>query len=512
MRAEEGARVFHADEVPRSVHGGGRLATFTIVLEAWRRGLSIALLDGYPYRFEISDGETTVAFDRALPEETTNEAFMLAKDKYETLNRLKKSGVPTPNARLIRVEEVTPNDIRALAQEIGYPVVLKPASASKGRGVFTNIGDSSELLRYYSYLVNEAKDKELILESFFEGEDYRVQVVGGRVAGATWRRAARIVGDGKQTVRELIADKNRERRGNPALSKDPLKIDLEVDNYLSKQGYTYSSVPPVGAEVRLRGKANISTGGDLVDVTSWLPSDVCDAAIRSVAAIPGLVSAGVDVLIGDGSVEDAEPHVVIELNPRAHMGGHMFPSEGAGYNTAGVFVDHYFPASAERHVTDARRLSLRIDDILAPLREGSVRRIELTPPAAHGYPRRERVSFPAVPSLSPAACRRLTHEARRLGVVGSLQRREKMVRLTVAGEAVAIDSYLEYVARTLRSEPRRRAKWDGVVWHGFKVDPGNGRQSGGSTHAEPSPGGAGTAAQGERGFVAKALRRLRPRR
>lgn len=465
-----GGHFFRSDEVPRSVHGGGRLAAFTIALEAWRRGLSVTFLDGFPYQYEISDGDTTVSFDRALPADTTHEAFMLAKSKFDTLNLLKESGVRVPESRLIRVDEVSNADVEKMAESISYPVVIKPASASKGRGVFTNIKDGTELIRYYSYLVEEMGDKEVVLESYFEGEDYRVQVVGDRVAAVTWRRPANLTGDGVSTISELIVKKNEQRRANPALSKDLLKIDLEVDSYLEDQGYKYDTVLPKGHRVRLRGKANISTGGDIVDVTEWLPSHIRDAAVRAVEAIPGLVSAGVDVMIKDATDSGTASYVVIELNPRAHLGGHMFPSDGPGHNAAGAFLDYYFPMSLQAQVKTHQRLSFRVDDVVAPLRQGSAKRVELAPLAVHGYPRRERVDFPPTDLLNAPLRRRITQEAVRLGVIGTLLPGGVRTRLIVAGEDEKVKRFLEYVSKTLGSRPKRTIQWTGVVWHGFKVE------------------------------------------
>lgn len=61
------------------------------------------------------------------------------------------------------------------AERIGYPVVLKPQCGNKGQGVILNIKDQKQLVDAYVNLRKNQKD--IILEKYFEGSDYRVCVV-----------------------------------------------------------------------------------------------------------------------------------------------------------------------------------------------------------------------------------------------------------------------------------------------------------------------------------------------
>ena len=222
--------------------------------------------------------------------------------------------------------------------------------------------------------------------------------------------------------------------------------------------------------MRLRGKANISTGGELIDVTEWLPSEIGETAVRAVASIPGLEAAGVDVLIKGKEGQTGYSHVVIELNPRAHLGGHMFPSEGPGHNAAGAFIDRYFPATSPQQVENNKRVSIRINELLGPLRQGSAERVVVAPAATQGYPRRERLEFPSTKNLSLIERRRIAREARRLEVSGQLARGETVTKLTVAGGDLEVRTLVKYVSKALGVDPASRTHWSGVVWHGFKVD------------------------------------------
>lgn len=462
---------FHADEIKRSVHGAVKLSTFTIALEAWRRGLKIAFLDARPYKFEISDGKTTVKFNGSMPETTTRQAFRDCNNKSIALSLMREAGVPVPVGYRMDGRTTSFDELVRLAHELSYPVVLKPVQGSKGRGVFSNIQNDEQLKQCFQYIVEELKKPHIILEEHFEGEDYRVQVVGDRAVAATWRRPASIIGDGRSTVTELIRAKNKQRRENPALSKELATVDFEVDRYLTDQGYTYDSVPLKGARVRLRGKANLSTGGDIVDVTCRLTDEIKDIAVRAVQAVPGLSAAGVDIMIdrAPDRLQDSGRALVIELNPRAHMGGHMFPSEGPGHNVAGAFIDHFFPEVPQLTEEKAARLSFDVDDVLAPLRMGVVDRTELKPLPEHRYPARKVYRFPEVYKVRAEARDRISRNSRKYDISGMLRATETGIELRAAGEEKPLEDFLRIVESSLEVKAQETGPWEGVVWKGFKT-------------------------------------------
>lgn len=472
MLSDYKGHYFSRDEVRRSVHGGGKLAAFTICLEAWRRGLSVTFLDALPYEFELSDGVTTARFDRGLPAATTREAFRTCNNKSKALRHMGNTGVPVPSGR--RVDASTTNfaDVAEIARSIGYPVVIKPVLGSMGRGVFSGLRNEEQLEYYYRHVVDTLGKNRLIIEKHFEGEDYRVFVVGETVAAATWRRPAEVVGDGAQTVSELIAEKNHLRRSNPALSKELIVPDLEVDQQLSGQGLTYESVPRSGVHVRLRGKANLSTGGEIVDVTHLLPETVKEAAVQAVAAIPGLVSAGVDVMVNRApeELDESAESIVIELNARAHLGGHMFPSEGPGHNAAGALVDYFFPHIPQLTEKTAARISFDIDDVLRPMRLGVVQRTTLAPIPDHRYPYRRILTFPSVRTLPRESRDLISRRSRSWDIAGSLRSGENGLELRIAGEETEVDRFVTLIVDTVGSGPVHKGEWSGVVWKGFKVD------------------------------------------
>ena len=75
-------------------------------------------------------------------------------------------------------------------------------------------------------------------------------------------------------------------------------LDADSDRVLAHQGLTRASIIAAGRIVRVKGTANLATGGTVVDVTHTVHPDNLNAALRAAAAI-GLVVTGVDFITPD---------------------------------------------------------------------------------------------------------------------------------------------------------------------------------------------------------------------
>ncbi|WP_146341509.1 hypothetical protein [Nesterenkonia sp. NBAIMH1] len=137
--------------VVRSGFGAGTVSTHTLALEAWRRGLKVTFLAPSGKELEVSDGARTVRFDRSrAASEISEEAYSIVESKYDTTAALRAAGVPVPEAFALAASETTFEEVRAHAESLGYPVVLKPMRGSRGRGVFANIQSVEQLQEYYT--------------------------------------------------------------------------------------------------------------------------------------------------------------------------------------------------------------------------------------------------------------------------------------------------------------------------------------------------------------------------
>jgi cyanophycin synthetase len=178
------------------------------------------------------------------------------------------------------------------------------------------------------------KDPSLVLEEQVDGVDIRAYVVGRRVAAAATRIHAHVVGDGRQTITELMAEKRQWRDQHVVLGDRPFTVDPAV---LARAGRTINTVPDDGEVVVLNGLANLHAGGENVDVTELAHPDLLQMAVDAVRAVPGLGVSGVDLLVPD--IRSADGAVVLEHNIEANSRVHHCPAYGKSRNAAAAMVD-----------------------------------------------------------------------------------------------------------------------------------------------------------------------------
>ena len=215
-------------------------------------------------------------------------------DKEETNRILRDLGLPVPMQRLVRRER---DAVRA-AERIGYPVVLKPLAGNHGRGVSTNLRTPEEV--EVAYAKAREHGRHIIVESFVEGFDHRLLVVGGKLVAAAKRMPGHVVGDGQHSIAALVDIVNEDPRRGVGHEKvlTRLEFDHQAERLLKKWATTENTVPQPGEVVFLRSTANLSTGGTAIDVTDVMHPDNREMAERTIKAI-GLDIGGVDFLSQD---------------------------------------------------------------------------------------------------------------------------------------------------------------------------------------------------------------------
>ena len=317
-------------------------STRAIVKAAEQRGIPARRLSSGSL-VQFGQGSRQRRIQAAETDRTSAIAQEIAKDKELTRLLLRSIGTPVPEGCSVSSLE----NAWAAAQEIGFPVVLKPVDGNQGRGVTTNLRTYSELEAAFEAAFEASSSGEVTVEKFAEGDDYRILVVGDRVIAAARREPAHVIGDGTRTVTELVQLENSDpRRGEDhatSLSKIPLdSVSLAV---LSAQGYTVDSIPPAGQKVLVRRNANLSTGGTANDVTDELHPEVAEQCVAA-ARMVGLDIAGIDVVardlrrpLGDQS------GVIIEVNAAPGLRMHLEPSRGRARPVGDAIVDLMFGPS-----------------------------------------------------------------------------------------------------------------------------------------------------------------------
>jgi ribosomal protein S6--L-glutamate ligase len=120
------------------------------------------------------------------------DAVLTSRNKAGVLARLDAAGLPVPETVVVS-NPADEGDVLAAARDLGYPVVVKPNSTTRGVGVAKATDpDSLSGVTDYLDLVHDYRatgDKSYLVQEFLPGAtDYRVMVVGGEYAGAVERR------------------------------------------------------------------------------------------------------------------------------------------------------------------------------------------------------------------------------------------------------------------------------------------------------------------------------------
>lgn len=458
-------------DVVSQAFGSQKLSSFCIALEAWRRGLNVTFSSADGIRFTVEDGQNRIAFNGSRSSLTTRQAIRVVDDKNETLERLQAAGLPTPKSRMFDAAHTDLDSVVSVAKrDYRWPVVVKPVSGSRGDGVFAKITTPDELKRSLEYIVDDLGKSRVLLEEHASGDDCRVYVVGDTIAAACRRIPANVVGDGKLSINELVAQKNAARMKNPFLSKGLIKPDVEIENMLGLQSLAFDSVPENGQQIQLRQKANASAGGDVADVTDTLPISVRRAAVKAVASVPGLAAAGVDVLLdSDVESEDSDGFVIIELNARAHIGVNMYPTIGSGVDVPSVVIDKFFPGTVGRTSARADNAIFDLDTVLEPLRLGSASKVQVSEIPKGHYPKRVAYDFNEVIKLSDRQQRRLRLASRVTGAASSLVIEKTHSLLIVGGRHDQVDAFMDRATRIMNKEFPHPSEWNGIIVQGFHV-------------------------------------------
>jgi cyanophycin synthetase len=315
-------------------------STRALVDEARRRGIPVMRLDEKSL-IQLGHGRHQQKIRASITGRTSLVATDLAGNKDMTKKLLDESGVPVPRGIVVRDVE----DAVRGAKRLRYPLVTKPLDGNHGRGVTIGIVDEAQLRFGFHEALAQAKGRDVIVEQFFAGNDHRILVVGGKMVAVAERIPAQVVGDGISTIRQLVAQVNRDpRRGEGHENvMTRIRIDAHVEEFLARSGLTPDSIPEADEVVQLRATANLSTGGTAVDRTNEIHPDNAEIARRA-ALIVGLDVCGVDFVCPDitRSVRETGGGV-IEVNAAPGLRMHIEPSEGAPRDVAKPIIEMLFP-------------------------------------------------------------------------------------------------------------------------------------------------------------------------
>ncbi len=187
--------------------------------------------------------------------------------------------------------------------------------------------------------------RRVIVERFITGFDFRVLVIDNKIVAAAQRVPAHVVGDGINSIEELIEIVNADPRRGYGHENVLTEIDIDRDSLelLEKRNLTVKSIPEKGDVVYLKSTANLSTGGTSIDVTDMMHPENIFMAER-ISRIIGLDICGIDIMASNLTQSLKENGgVILEVNAAPGFRMHLAPSEGLPRNVAAPVIDMLYP-------------------------------------------------------------------------------------------------------------------------------------------------------------------------
>jgi len=278
---------------------------------------------------------------------TSGIAESISKDKDLTKQLLEKQGISVPNGTI----SYNLNEVYKIVENIKFPIVIKPSNGNHANGCNLNIKKISEIEKAFNNAIiwNKGGEKSVIVESYFEGDSYRITIVNYKVIAcckATIHKVKNIlIGDGILTIEELVNNiratrylelyyKERDDEENKIWNE---KISMEEESgsffkknifidYLKKLNYKLNDVLQKNKKLEIERTFDEYTDIDI----SLIHQDIIEKCIMATKII-GLDICGIDIIIKDltkplthengGILElNAGPGILIHKNSRKSVG------------------------------------------------------------------------------------------------------------------------------------------------------------------------------------------------
>lgn len=214
------------------------LSTQAVIEDAMKIGLKVQVIDENDQFLRLEyKGKIEYVKNGNMTSKDSYISPLIMENKIVTKKILDEQGFRVPRGyEISNLEEA----VKIFNYVKNKPIVIKPKSTNFGLGISifkhgtTSLDDYSKAIKFAL-----KEDKDVLIEEFIEGTEYRFFVIEGKTKAVLLRVPANVEGDGKHTIRELVKIKNGNRLRGDA-KKTPLKkIELgEIEELqLKEQGF-----------------------------------------------------------------------------------------------------------------------------------------------------------------------------------------------------------------------------------------------------------------------------------
>lgn len=318
MRKVKSKKLTHEEAV--ELTGNTHMAYYTtaaqqlgIEFEVLIRGLFV----------EFRKGNKKWRIHKALTPINDSVAMSLVTYKNICHEFLLSKGFPVPKQRFVAdAEEI----IRFQAAESIESIVVKPTRGFGGMGVSIQPKTEEEIRHAYNFAEEKSLSKnrkKVLVEEFLEGKHYRLLVLENELIAASERTPPTVIGDGKSTIKKLIARKNKDISSE---GRSKIRLDDESEKALESQKLTLDTVPQKGQTVTVRFNANMTSGGSTRECLAEVHEEYKKLAV-SITTETGLKLAGIDLITPDISNPKVK-HGINEVNHNPGLRIHYLPDKG----------------------------------------------------------------------------------------------------------------------------------------------------------------------------------------
>lgn len=243
-----------------------------------------------------------------------------AGNKPAVLNRLAQLQIPTPAWTTFTLADLTP----AATFLAGRTCVVKPARyTGAGSGVTTGVRTAGQLRK--AAALASAFDSLLLIEEQIAGDNYRLLFLDGALLETVRRRPPTLRGDGRNTLKQLLALENQQRLAEGwRRAQALLTIDADLKQTLSAAGLSLQSRLAMDQRAAVKTVINENRAAENEPVDRLAAETI--AQCRQAADALGVRLAGVDIVTTDAQRPlAAAGGVVLEINTTPGLYHHYDP-------------------------------------------------------------------------------------------------------------------------------------------------------------------------------------------
>lgn len=253
-------------------------------------------------------------------------AVEICNSKDQTKQLLSESGISVAKGKKFRSNQK--------GQALNFTLslnsaVIKPSDSKQSKGVTIGVKNENSFTEAWEAALNNSQYENAVIieEEFISGIYARVVVDHGEVIAAAICIGPYVIGNGVDTIDELISQKNCMRDKNPRLKGKYILLNEERCSLLYEQGYTKDSTPKAGELIVIDTNPSHSNGGEPIEALDLIDPKYKEIALKATSSIPGLNNSALDILATDYFQPPSyDDYIVMEVNKNGSLGAHNYPN------------------------------------------------------------------------------------------------------------------------------------------------------------------------------------------